>query len=228
MTAEVFPLVDCFGAGGGEPYENALRTGGPLLLHDDGPDPGPAPRPLEVDRFLAGADRVERRLLASTTGSVLDVGCGPGRMVAEARRTGRAALGVDVSPESVRLATDRGLPVHCGSVFDDVPGAGTWEVVLLLDGNVGIGGDPTLLLLRSAELASPTACLVVETALERHRDRRFTARVSSPVSGGSGRFPWAEVGAEALVAAAGLSGWTRVREVRRRRRTFVVLTRVTP
>lgn len=227
MTTEAFPLVECFGAGGGEPYEHALRTGGPLLLHDEdaGEGGGPLPRSLEVDRFLARADRFERRLLASTRGSVLDVGCGPGRMVAEARRTRRVALGVDVSPEAVRLASDRGLPVHLGSVFEDVPGAGTWEVVLLLDGNVGIGGDPAGLLQRCAELASPTATLVVETARDRHRFRRFTATVTSPVSGGSGRFPWAEVGADALVAAAARSRWRPVREVRRRQRTVVVLTR---
>ena len=227
MTAEALPLIGCFGAGGGEPYEHALRTGGPLLLHDEdaGGGGGPASRPLEVGRFLAGADRLERRLLASTRGSVLDVGCGPGRMVAEARRTRRVALGVDVSPESVRMAADRGLPVHAGSVFDDVPGAGTWQVVLLLDGNVGIGGDPAVLLRRCAQLASRAGCVVVETAHERHRDRRFTARVSSPGSGGSGHFPWAEVGADALVTAAGRSGWAPAREVRRRRRTFVVLTR---
>lgn len=230
MTAEALPLVECFGAGGGEPYEHALRTGAPLLLHDEDPvsGGGPVSRPLEVHRFLARADRLERRLLASTRGSVLDVGCGPGRMVAEAGRTRRVALGVDVSPESVRLATDRGLPVLLGSVFEDVPGAGSWEVVLLLDGNVGIGGDPVLLLRRCSELASATGSLVVETARERHRDRRFTARVSSPASGGSGRFPWAEVGADALVAAADRAGWRRAREVRRRHRTFVVLTRTTP
>lgn len=179
-------------------------------------------------RFLARADRVERRLLASTRGSVLDVGCGPGRMVAEALRVGRRALGVDVSPGSVRLVEKRGLPVHLGSVFDDVPGAGSWDVVLLLDGNVGIGGDPAALLRRCADIGSATTRLVVETADQRGLDRRFTGWVSTPGAEDSAGFPWAELGADALVAPAALSGWTPVREVGRRGRSFVVLARTRP
>lgn len=215
----------CFGRGGGEPYDHALRTGGPLHLHEDGSAGGgsAASRPVEMGRFLAGADRAERRLLASTRGSVLDVGCGPGRMVAEACRRGRPALGVDVSPASVHLARTRGLPAHLGSVFDPVPGAGRWDVVLLLDGNIGIGGDPGALLARCHEVASPTSVAVVETSPDRHHHRRYTARVSTSGGRGSDAFPWAEVGAEALRPAASEAGWRPVREVHGRRRTFVVL-----
>ncbi|WP_392544465.1 class I SAM-dependent methyltransferase [Oryzobacter telluris] len=215
----------CFGRGGGEPYDRALHTGGPLLLHEDataGGEPGEA-RSVDVRRFLSRADRVERSLLASTQGSVLDVGCGPGRMVAEAHRRGRAALGVDVSPASVRVAEARGLSVHHGSVFGPVPSAGAWDVVLLLDGNVGIGGDPTQLLRRCRQIASPTGVLVVETSPQRHRYHRFTARVTSPSGHGSDAFPWAEVGADPLLEPAKDAGWSASREVRRRRRTFVVL-----
>ncbi|HSF98210.1 MAG TPA: methyltransferase domain-containing protein [Ornithinibacter sp.] len=230
MTTEAMPRVECFGAGGREPYEHALRVGGPLLLHDEGGDGGSTPvsRPLDIRRFLARADRVERRLLASTHGSVLDVGCGPGRMVAEALRVRRRVLGVDVSPVCVRLAADHGLPVHLGSVFGQVPGAGSWDVVLLLDGNVGIGGDPAALLRRCADLGSPGARLVVETAGQRGLDRRFTARVSTPGAGDSAGFPWAEVGADALITTAAVAGWYPVQEVRRRGRSFVVLARSLP
>lgn len=225
MTLHDSLATACFGRGGGEPYDRALHTGGRLRLHEDvtaGGESGEA-RHVDVHRFLGGADRVERRLLASTSGSVLDVGCGPGRMVAEAHRRGRAALGVDVSPASVRVAEARGLPVHLGSVFGPVPSAGTWDVVLLLDGNVGIGGEPTELLRRCRQIASATAALVVETSPERHRYHRFTARVTSSRGHGSDAFPWAEVGADALLGPARDAGWCRSREVRRRRRTFVVL-----
>jgi SAM-dependent methyltransferase len=230
MTTQALPHAECFGAGGGEPYEHALRVGGPLLLHDEGSDGTSArvARSLDISRFLARADRVERRLLASTRGSVLDVGCGPGRMVAEALRVRRRVLGVDVSPGSVWLAAGRGLPVHLGSVFGEVPGAGSWDVVLLLDGNVGIGGDPAALLRRCADLGSPASRLVVESAGQRGLDRRFTARVSTPGAGDSDGFPWAEVGADAVVATAWVTGWRPVREVRRRGRSFVVLARSLP
>jgi SAM-dependent methyltransferase len=230
MTTQALPHAECFGAGGGEPYEHALRVGAPLHLHTEDGDgaSATAPRPVDIRRFLARADRVERRLLASTHGSVLDVGCGPGRMVAEARRTGRRALGVDVSPGSVRLVAERGLPGHLGSVFDDVPGAGSWDVVLLLDGNVGIGGDPAALLRRCADLGSPGAHLLVEAADQRGQDRRFTAWVSTQGTGDSAGFPWAEVGADALVALAAGTGWRPLREVRRRGRSFMVLARTVP
>ncbi|MGG5258151.1 methyltransferase domain-containing protein [Phycicoccus avicenniae] len=226
MSVSVTPDAS-FGRGGGDPYDHAIRTGADLFLHEDGCAAGGsvAARPVEVGRFLARADRAERRLLASTRGSVLDVGCGPGRMVAEALARGRRALGVDVSPASVHLATSRGLPVHHGSVFAPVPGAGGWDVVLLLDGNVGIGGDPVALFGRCRELATGTGLLVVETAEDRWHDRRYTARVSAPCGRGSDAFPWAEVGADALAAPARAAGWRRVGEVHRAHRTFVVLGR---
>lgn len=227
MTTRALARAECFGAGGGEPYEHALRAGSPLRLHVKGADGAAttAPSPVDVRRFLARADRVERRLLASTRGSVLDVGCGPGRMVAEALRVGRRALGVDVSQGSVRLARERRLPVHLGSVFDDVPGTGSWDVLLLLDGNVGIGGDPAALLRRCADIGSPGAHLLVEVAVRRDQDRRFTAWISTPGVADSAGFAWAEVGADALAAHAAVTGWRPVREVRRRGRSFVALAR---
>lgn len=232
MSAEV-PIANAwFGRGGDEPYAHALQTVGPLLLHDIGrpahDDAPPPHRRMSVRRFLARADSHERRLLAATRGSVLDVGCGPGRMVAEAVRAGRLALGVDVAPGPMALAVGRGLPVLHGSVFDAVPRTGEWEVVLLLDGNLGIGGDVGRILRRCAELTSATGVLVVETAPDRTLDRAFTAAVSTPGAGRSGCFPWAEIGAEALAVRSLAAGWRVEREVRRRRRTFVVLRRWAP
>ncbi|MBM6402274.1 class I SAM-dependent methyltransferase [Phycicoccus sonneratiae] len=225
MSLDAGAAAVTFGRGGDEPYHHALSTGGPLHLFEHGSAAGASttPQRVPVHRFLAGADRTERRLLASTRGSVLDVGCGPGRMVAEARRRGRDALGVDVSPTSVRLAADRGIPVHLGSVFGPLPAEGSWDVLLLLDGNVGIGGDPSTLLHRCRDVASPAGLLVIETSPERGRLARYTAQVSTADGRPSDPFPWAEVGADALVSPARDAGWHRLREVRRRRRTFVVL-----
>lgn len=57
--------------------------------------------------------------------------------------TMRAAVGLDVTPGMVRLARTRGAPVLRGSVFEDLTGG--WGTVLLLDGNIGIGGGRVLL-----------------------------------------------------------------------------------
>ena len=56
----------------------------------------------EGERFLAAADATDHAVLARSRGPVLDLGCGPGRMVRAALLAGRPALGVDVSPAAVR------------------------------------------------------------------------------------------------------------------------------
>jgi hypothetical protein len=56
------------------------------------------------------------------------------------------ALGVDLLPVAVELARGRGARAIVGSIFDELPGSGTWQSALLLDGDVGIGGAPARLL----------------------------------------------------------------------------------
>ena len=93
---------------------------------------------------------------------MLDVGCGPGRLLAALAAEGRAATGIDISPVAVRLARRRGGQAICASVFSPLLEAGAWRSVLLLDGNVGIGGDPERLLARVAELLTPGGEAIVE------------------------------------------------------------------
>jgi SAM-dependent methyltransferase len=90
--------------------------------------------------------------LAAASGPVLDIGCGRGRYVHAAILGGHLALGIDVSETAVRIAQRHGLPVLCRSVFQELPGEGTWGTALLLDGNIGIGRDPVALLRRCAQL----------------------------------------------------------------------------
>ena len=48
------------------------------------------------------------------------------------------------------------------SLFDPLPGEGRWATVLLMDGNVGIGGDPVALLARINQLLAPAGIALVE------------------------------------------------------------------
>ena len=73
-------------------------------------------------------------------GPVLDIGCGPGRHVTALIAAGHAALGIDVSPAPCDRPAAGGRAVRV-SVSAHVPGAGTGHRALL-DGNIGIGGDP--------------------------------------------------------------------------------------
>ena len=144
-----------------DPYTDALRTGrGPLFLRrTDG-----WLLPLEVERWCAEADAADREVLRRCEGAVLDVGCGPGRLVAALAVQGRPVLGIDVSEAAVAHTVRLGGQALRRSVFEPVPGEGRWDTALLIDGNVGIGGDPHALLRRMSQLLTPGGLLVVETA----------------------------------------------------------------
>jgi SAM-dependent methyltransferase len=157
----------------------------------------------------------DRDVLARVVGPVLDVGCGPGRHVAEMARRGQEALGLDTSAAAVDRARRRGAAVAHGSVFEPVPGAGAWVTVLLLDGNVGIGGDPVRLLRRCVTLLRPGGRLLVELEPPWQAGTCGPARIetydSEPCANQRGRylgpwFSWATVSAsqiESLAAATG-------------------------
>jgi SAM-dependent methyltransferase len=184
-------------------YAEALaRDGASLICRDKR---GRALR-LPLTRWLGPAGAVDERVLDRAVGPVLDVGCGPGRHVSSLARRGVLALGVDVSPVAVRLARARGASAIEGSIFDRLPGAGTWGSALLLDGNIGIGGRPDALLRRVAELLAPGGQILLE--LEPPGAGAVTQRLRLEGDGTASEwFAWARVAIDALdgpVAATGL------------------------
>ena len=132
---------------------------------------------------------------------VLDVGCGPGRHLAALQVAGKRGLGVDLSPVAVRLARRRGAAAIPGDVFGAVPLAGHWRTALLLDGNVGIGGDPETLLRRTRELLVPGGAALVEVDPPGAPTHRTRLRIEA---GGevSEWFRWARVGVDGIEAVA--------------------------
>lgn len=172
----------------------------PSLLGRDG-----RRRALEVDRWTAPASASERELLADVAGPVLDLGCGPGRLVAALAEAGTPAMGVDASPAAVARALDRGASALCRSLFDALPGEGRWRTVLLLDGNIGIGGHPARLLARARSLACAGGTVLVEVDPPGHPTGRTEARLEGPAHAGPW-FPWAWVSADALAAYAAEAG----------------------
>lgn len=178
-------------------YERALWDGKPLRVRDG--DGGTLP--FDVHRWLRHPDEADETMLARCDGPTLDVGCGPGRLVAALAARGIPALGVDVAGAAVAIARSCGAVALCRSVYDRLPGAGRWEVALLADGNIGIGGNPPRLLARVHELLSPGGRAVVEVQPD-DEVSHFTATVV----GGNGRtvasFPWAKVGGLPLIDLA--------------------------
>lgn len=148
----------------------------------------------------------DERLLARAHGPVLDVGCGPARHALALAQSGVPALGIDISEPALQMARARGVPVLRRSVFERLPGSGRWGTVLLLDGNVGLGGAPARLLARAARLISSNGAVLVE--LDPPGAPRAQMMVRLEIDGRSGPwFPWAVVGAnqvDDLARAAGL------------------------
>lgn len=217
MTAA--PPVVRAGPWGGDPYARALARGrGPLYLRrSDG-----WLLPLEVERWCAPPDAADATLLRRCRGPVLDIGCGPGRLVAAVAERGVPVLGVDVSPAAVERTKGAGGAVLCRSVFDRLPAEGRWGTALLADGNIGIGGDPHALLGRVREILAPDGRLLAEAA-PYEVDERLTVRVEDG-HGRQGRdFPWARLGPAALRAAARATGWTVAEEWSAAGRRFTVL-----
>ncbi|MEU2393507.1 methyltransferase domain-containing protein [Streptomyces sp. NPDC007369] len=165
--------------------------------------------PLDVERWLADADAADESVLARCRGAVLDIGCGPGRLVAALAGRGHPVLGVDVSPAAVTRTVRRGGTALCRSVFGPLPGEGRWTTVLLIDGNIGIGGDPAALLDRITALLGPGGRVMAEAAPV-EVDERCEVRLDDGRGAPGASFPWARVGPEALRRDAERAGWTAV------------------
>ncbi|WP_307812208.1 class I SAM-dependent methyltransferase [Lacisediminihabitans changchengi] len=191
--------VATFGSGGAEPYARALRRDDDVLYLRDARAGSSVPHStMNAARWSDDADATDIALLRGVTGPVLDIGCGPGRMVRAANDLGLVALGIDVSPTAVAIARAAGLQVREVSVFEMVPLEGSWATGLLVDGNIGIGGDPSALMARCRELISPDGSVVVEVNSEPLRDDVFIGTLADIHGEQSDEFPWAEIGSTAL------------------------------
>ncbi|MGD9988083.1 methyltransferase domain-containing protein [Pseudonocardia sp.] len=160
---------------------------------------------MDPGRWRATADETDQLLLERCTGPAVDLGCGPGRLVAALTRRGTPALGVDRSPVARDLCRRRGVPMVRRDVFDPLPGEGAWAHALLADGNIGVGGDPVRLLARAARLLAPGGTVLVETGPRPDEWWCGTARTCADGVAGD-PLPWACVGADALRVLAPVAG----------------------
>ena len=187
----------------GKLYERALDGEHCWLRHEDG-----RVDKLPVHKWLGGrtADvSFDRAVVEMCDGPTIDLGCGPGRLVAHLVQRGVPALGVDRSATAVALARSSGAPALRRDVFDPLPGTGRWHTVLLADGNVGLGGDPWRVLRRAGELLRRGGRCVAEfdSAIEGIHPgwvRLESSRAIGPW------FQWASVGIDCAARLADEAG----------------------
>lgn len=169
---------------------------------------------------MAPADEI---FLSRCEGPVLDIGCGPGRLVESLAARGTAALGIDISSLAVTQTAARGGQVLRRAVEHRLPAEGRWGTVLLADGNIGIGGDPDVLLARCHDLLMAGGVALVEADSGDETDHRFLltlrgagGRVSSPM-------PWARLGSRPIAQLASRLGFVVVEDWRVDGRVFIAL-----
>ncbi len=173
-------------------FDEAL-AGQQVLVDDQGRH-----TPLDAARWAGPTDDVDDLMISRCETPVIDIGCGPGRLVSAASERGLAALGVDVSSVAVELTTRRGACVLRRRVQDRLPGEGRWGTVLLADGNIGIGGDPHAILDRCRDLLRPGGLLLVEADPDDDADSRDRVVLRAEDGRTSTPIPWARLGARAL------------------------------
>jgi SAM-dependent methyltransferase len=164
-------------------------------------------RPVDrdLDRWLGACDAADRSVLDRCSEPALDVGCGPGRLVAALEQRGVGALGIDVSTVAVDHTRARGGEAVRADVFGPVPAEGRWAAVLLLDGNVGIGGSPARLLRRCGELIALGGQVLVELAPPGRASSPAVLRLESDEDVGPW-FRWATLSVDDVDRAAAGAG----------------------
>jgi SAM-dependent methyltransferase len=189
----------------GNLYERALDGERCWIRYDDG-----EVRQLPVRTWMGGRhadESFDKAVVGMCEGPTIDLGCGPGRLVAALIRRGIPALGVDQSPTAVALAHRNGALALRRDLFDTLPATGRWQTALLADGNVGLGGDPRRVLCRAAELLRPGGRCIAEFDTDTIGVQSGMVRLESSRTVGPW-FRWAAVGidyAATLAEEAGLA-----------------------
>lgn len=174
-------------------------------------DPRGQSERLDIEPWSSDPDLIDRALfIEPCTGPTIDIGCGPGRLVAALAERNIRAIGIDVSKEAVKQTRDRGAWALRGDVFSSVPEEGLWEHALLADGNLGIGGDPARLLRRVREVITPDGQIIVEvdpygTGIVQNERRLQVGDRITPT------FIWTVVGLDAIGSLAARAGFAVIR-----------------
>jgi SAM-dependent methyltransferase len=187
-------------------------------------------RELPMARWMGGPETTPQDRLADehvlghcSSRPTLELGCGPGRFIASLQQRGWPALGVDSSAAAVEMTCRRGGTAIRRDLFAPLPAEGSWEQILLTDGNIGIGGNPVRTLRRAADLLAQSGIVIVEI------DPPATAFCYELLRWETDQhlghwFPWSRMGAGALGVIAHAAGFIVSHIVEIHGRVIAVLT----
>jgi len=135
---------------------------GPFLVCDE---TGEYPIDLEF-YFTAEPTALETQALAHARGRILDVGCGPGRILKYLQTRGHDAIGLDIDTIAIQLCEERGVTNVVVESFHNLDRFAPVDTILWLNRTLCTAGKISqirALLQSSRNTCSPGAIMILES-----------------------------------------------------------------